>query len=63
MDLSRPLTTLGDLVARLTGSLTDYLPNLLTGIIILLAGLVLAPAFAGVEHALGWWRTGVAHPE
>lgn len=42
MDLSRPLTTLDDLVARLTGSLTDYLPHLLTGIIILVAGLVLA---------------------
>lgn len=42
MDLSRPLTTLGDLVARLTGSFTDYLPHLLTGIIILVAGMVLA---------------------
>lgn len=52
MDLSRPLTTLGDLVARLTGSFADYLPHLLTGIIILVAGLVLA-------RLLQAWSTGL----
>ena len=42
MDLSRPLSALDDLVARLVGSLTEYLPSLLAGILLLLAGWVLA---------------------
>ena len=42
MDLSRPLDALEDLVARLIGSLTEYLPSLLAGILLLLAGWVLA---------------------
>ena len=42
MNLSRPLDALEDLVARLIGSLTEYLPSLLAGILLLLAGWVLA---------------------
>lgn len=42
MNLSRPLDALEDLVTRLIGSLTEYLPSLLAGILLLLAGWVLA---------------------
>ena len=42
MNLSRPLTALGDLVAWIIGSFTEYLPSLLVGILLLLAGWVLA---------------------
>ena len=42
MDMSRPLDALEDLVARLIGSLSEYLPSLLAGILLLLAGWVFA---------------------
>lgn len=42
MNVSRPLNALEDLAARLMSSVTEHLPSLLAGIIIIFAGWVLA---------------------